>query len=510
MPNSYLQQLHAPHLDQYFGVWAIKPDVFTAAVDRVNRMDLGAHIANWRKANPDPDALGPSGAVNKSGQLRDEWIREGVATFDIEGPLMKHISSFDDGTSTVALRRGLRAAVNDERVKSILLRIDSPGGTVAGTADLAADIRSAATQKPVVAFIEDLGASAAYWLAAQASQVLATETSIVGSIGTFAVLYDLSQAAKKAGIEVHVIKAGEFKGAGTPGTEITGEQLEEFQGIVNALNAFFVRDVAKGRGLALNDARELADGRVQVGKDAMSSGLIDGIATADQAFVKARRWKTAAGPTADIQIPPSTDLTAGEQHQIATLIEKAAERSTARSADSAERTDPVVIDTTKPKERASAMPADDKTGTDALAGDAAELVVQSTAATVAELKAAFPDATAEFREQCLEREMTIEQAKSHYIDHLRAANEAKAGTIEELQAKADAPNKGKGGEPVTAGGSPPAATDADPIAAWEAHLAKFTTGGRSKMSAMSLAVKADGDLHKAYLTAYNEQSRRSA
>ena len=147
-------------------------------------------------------AAGTASFRTEADQLRGYEITEtGVAVIAISGILEKR--------QTHHVRSLLRNATEDERVVGILLVIDSPGGTVAGTADLAASIRSAAKVKPVHAFVEDLAASAAYWAASQAGKVFAnTNTAMVGSIGTYAVLIDSSEMANKAGIKVHVIRAG--------------------------------------------------------------------------------------------------------------------------------------------------------------------------------------------------------------------------------------------------------------------------------------------------------------
>src|SRR5581483_9650939 len=111
-----------------------------------------------------------------------------------QGMLMKGQSSMG-GTSTVMARRDIRQAVADQDVAGILLAIDSPGGTVAGTDDLAAEVRQARTSKPVWAAIDDLGASAAYWVASQTQRVTVNSpTALVGSIGTLQVIRDLSAA----------------------------------------------------------------------------------------------------------------------------------------------------------------------------------------------------------------------------------------------------------------------------------------------------------------------------
>ena len=173
------------------------------------------------------------------------------------------------------MRRALSLANGDDSVHSILLVVESPGGTVAGTSELAKAVAS--SPKPVVAYIEDMGASAAYWVASAATKVYANDSAYVGSIGTYMVIRDTSQAADKAGIKVHVINAGEFKGAGSAGTEVTDSQLAEFQRVINDTNNLFVEAVASHRGLDLATAKSLADGRIHLAAEAVKLGLIDGV-----------------------------------------------------------------------------------------------------------------------------------------------------------------------------------------------------------------------------------------
>jgi signal peptide peptidase SppA len=256
------------NLDQYFGFWALQDDIFRAAVGRLQGFNLSAHVEA-------ASSVAPRGAYRG-----DDYQIEpgGVAVIDISGPMMKYTSSLSDGTSTVRVRRQLANAVENESVKQIVLRIDSPGGTVAGTEDLAAAVRNAASSKPVTAFIEDLGASAAYWVASQASAIYAAgKTTLVGSIGTYGVLYDYSAQAAMLGVKVHVVHAGEFKGSGIEGTEITEKQLAEWQRIINRLNEQFLAGVSSGRKLSSATTAELADGRVHDAEDALKLRLIDGI-----------------------------------------------------------------------------------------------------------------------------------------------------------------------------------------------------------------------------------------
>ena len=211
-------------------------------------------------------------------------VADGIAVISITGALMKQRASFSRATSTALLRRSIRSAAADRDIRGIMMVIDSPGGTVAGTGDLADDIAAAAGQKPVHAFFEDLAASAAYWVGSQANHVSANPTALVGSIGTFAVVHDLSKAADDAGIKVHVIKAGEFKGAGAPGSVVTDDQLAQMQIMVDGLNEHFLDGVASGRGMNRAQVNQLNDGRVHIAATAQELNLIDAVESFAAAF----------------------------------------------------------------------------------------------------------------------------------------------------------------------------------------------------------------------------------
>lgn len=211
------------------------------------------------------------------------------------------------GTSTVAARRQIRALAADPNVAAVMLHVDSPGGTVAGTEDLARDVRNLATAKPVHAYFEDLAASAAYWIGSQAQHISAGQSTLVGSIGTYAVVYDQSGAAAMEGVKAYVVRAGQFKGTGTPGTEVTPEQLAELQKTVDGLNALFLEGVASGRKMRADQVAALADGRVHVGVEAKKLGLIDQVETFDAALSRLQnsitKTRSVSMATADIVVP---------------------------------------------------------------------------------------------------------------------------------------------------------------------------------------------------------------
>jgi signal peptide peptidase SppA len=194
-----------------------------------------------------------------------------------------------DKETLVWAREHIYAMAANEDLGAILLHIDSPGGNAAGTADLATAVSRAASKKPVVAFCEDLCASAAYWIASQATTVIANRTAVIGSIGVFLVVADSSRFWEKVGVDWFVVKSGRFKGGTVEGAKLSAEVLQHLQERVDSLARVFIGDVARGRKMTVDRVREIADGRVFMGAAAQATGLIDKIATLEDVVSDMRR-----------------------------------------------------------------------------------------------------------------------------------------------------------------------------------------------------------------------------
>lgn len=272
---------HGVDIGNYDQLWCVDETVFTQMLWQVQKMDLLGHVQGQPESNYDINAK--------------EFATVGggsIAIIDIEGTMTKKGSSLAAGGSTIRVRRAIRQAVADDTISAIILRVDSPGGTVSGTADLAKDVKQAASRKKVVGFVEDLAASAACWVISQCSEVYAnTSTAQVGSIGTYMALYDMSAAAEKEGIKPVVIKSGEFKAGGFPGTAISDELKEQWQSRIDAIQKEFTAAVAAGRKLPVSKVEELANGLTYMASDAVSLGLIDGVRSFDQVVSDLRTSK---------------------------------------------------------------------------------------------------------------------------------------------------------------------------------------------------------------------------
>ena len=242
--------------------------------------DPEALFARIRVAATTPTA-GPAREAAANRAIPFQMVQgSGVAVVSIQGVMEKRGSVFGSlfgEASMLAVKAGLNAAVDDPSVKSIILRIDSPGGTVSGTTDLADHVAATARRKRTVAFVDGVAASAAFWVGAQASEIWALRDSIVGSIGIFNVLFDTSEAAKKEGVKPIVITTGKFKGAGMPGTKITPEKRADFS------FAEFKAAVGRGRGMSAEAVDAVADGRVFHPPEALKLKLIDRVMSFEDA-----------------------------------------------------------------------------------------------------------------------------------------------------------------------------------------------------------------------------------
>ncbi|MFQ5596034.1 MAG: signal peptide peptidase SppA [Anaerolineae bacterium] len=168
----------------------------------------------------------------------------------------------------------LRQAEKDFDVKAILLRINSPGGSVVGSDEISQALRDE-IDKPVVASMGELAASGGYYIAAGADRIMANPATLTGSIGVIATVMNTQDLLGKVGVDVTVIKSGKLKDAGSAFREMTEEERALWQAIIDEAYDQFVGVVAEGRSMTRDEVRQLADGRVYTGRQALELGLID-------------------------------------------------------------------------------------------------------------------------------------------------------------------------------------------------------------------------------------------
>lgn len=202
-----------------------------------------------------------------------------------------------DARPTVEALRELAA---EDEVKAVVLRVDSPGGVIAPSQEIHDEVRRTAGRKPVVVSMGALAASGGYYVSAPATRIVANPGTATGSIGVIAQFKDFHVLFDKLGLRSEVVKSGPFKDSGSPFREMTEQERAVFQGLIDDLFDQFVSAVAEGRGMDAEEVRDLADGRVYSGRQALGLGLVDELG----GFWDAVR---VAGELGDIEGEPKLD-----------------------------------------------------------------------------------------------------------------------------------------------------------------------------------------------------------
>lgn len=188
------------------------------------------------------------------------------------------------GAGAADITSQLRQAVEDDDVAGVLLRIDSPGGAVVASDEIAREVQRVRNQKPVAASMGDLAASGGYYIASQAETVVANPASVTGSIGVIAILPNLEGTASKLGVKPLVLKSGRLKDAGSPFRSMTPRERDLYQRLLDEAHKQFIDSVATGRRMERDKVRDLADGRPYSGLQAHENGLVDKLGDLETAY----------------------------------------------------------------------------------------------------------------------------------------------------------------------------------------------------------------------------------
>ena len=281
--------------DALLGAWSIEPVRFKQMYDLAVAVDLAALAERH---------AGPARATGRHvGPAEDEdpgytLLGNGVAYVAIHGPMSKATSCFEEmfgGASTVRVRRAVRLAGEDPNVKGLVVEYDTPGGTVAGTAQLSAELACFRLTKPLVSWIPDLCCSAGYWCASQADHIVCGPTACVGNIGAYAVLEDTTGEQAQRGVKFRVVSTGPYKGLGADGA-VTEELVADLQRELDVVHELFVDSVAAGREMDRGVAATVSDGRAHVGRDAVRLDLADQVGSFDDAIAYLDQLISAAAP----------------------------------------------------------------------------------------------------------------------------------------------------------------------------------------------------------------------
>lgn len=246
--------------------------------------------------------LAPQAALPTNGRSAPRAGAVGI--IPVRGLIKQHQSdSFFDmlfgGTSVDGIKAAINEALNDDSISSIVLDIDSPGGSSYGMTELAAFMRQARRRKPIIAVANSVAASGSFWLGGSANTLFATPGAVVGSVGVYVLHLDVSKMAEEAGIKATFVSAGKYKTEGNQFEPLTDEATAHVQSLVDDTYTQFIHDLALGRGTSdANVRRNYGEGRVLTATAAKAAGMVDDIKTLEEAIAYASRARVEAEPAA--------------------------------------------------------------------------------------------------------------------------------------------------------------------------------------------------------------------
>ncbi|HUU55570.1 MAG TPA: signal peptide peptidase SppA [Armatimonadota bacterium] len=236
---------------------------------------------------------------------------ERIALIRVDGMIVAGESGFSmfggAATGSDDIVDQIDSAIDDGNVKGILLRVNSPGGSAAGSQEIYSAVqRARKAGKIVVASMADVAASGGYYVAAPCDSIFADPATLTGSIGAIAIHEDLSGLFGKIGIDTEIIKSGELKDMFQPAGPLSPEARDVITTLINEVFNQFVNHVAEGRGMDREAVLALADGRVYTGQQAKENGLIDEIGGFHEALIQAGKLAGISGkPQLKKYGPPS-------------------------------------------------------------------------------------------------------------------------------------------------------------------------------------------------------------
>lgn len=273
--------------------------IATALADRfgIDFVDNGAEILGHAGGSDASRFVGRSVEQRLGdGSTRTVYrIEDGVALINIHGELVNrgaYIGAVSGLTSYEGLEASLRAARDDSAVRAIVLDMNSPGGAAAGAMETADLVRKISQDKPVVAFVNALAASAAYAIASGASRIIATPSATLGSIGVVWMHMDRSAQLDRSGVKTTLITAGAYKADGNPFASLPDDARSRIQSQIDSVYSLFIETVAAHRGISTEDIRKTEAG-VFMGRAAVVAGLADDIGGIDDVFAFLNRDRGA-------------------------------------------------------------------------------------------------------------------------------------------------------------------------------------------------------------------------
>lgn len=290
--------------------WAIQAHTYAIICEVLERWASGVRLS----AEEIRAAVGDAPELVAARRAAAERAGQGViAVLPVYGVLTQRGNvnnvSGPGGTSVAGLTQAFRSAAADPAVGSIVLDVDSPGGSVYGVNELSDAIYQARGSKPIVAVVNSSMASAAYWIGSAADEIVITPSGEAGSIGVFCEHRDTTRADEAAGVTKTVVYAGKYKAEGHGA--LSGEAVQALQDRVDAYYDTMVKDIARGRNATQKAVREgFGQGRTLGAARAVKEGLADRIGTLDQVLGELMQRgrgasARAAGATDSVKASPA-------------------------------------------------------------------------------------------------------------------------------------------------------------------------------------------------------------
>ncbi len=205
-----------------------------------------------------------------------ESLAGNVAVIDITGTIVAEKDTtflFEDVTSSEEITKLIERANDNNKIKAIIFKINSPGGSAVASEEIAAEIKK--TNKTTVAWIREVGASGAYWIASASDHIIANRMSITGSIGVIASYLDFSGFLEEHNVTYERLIAGNLKDIGTPFKKLTPEERALFEKNLESIHEYFIEEIAENRNLNKGDVEKIATGLFYLGSEAKELGLVD-------------------------------------------------------------------------------------------------------------------------------------------------------------------------------------------------------------------------------------------
>ena len=219
--------------------------------------------------------------------------KPGVGLVEVKGMII-------DSRETV---RQLRYFLKKDTIKAVVLRVDSPGGVVAPSQEISDEVRKFAAKKKIIVSMGSLAASGGYYISAPATLIYANPGTITASIGVILKLSNIEGLMDKIGIKSYTLKTGKFKDSGSPFRKLSPADRAMLQAVIDNTHEQFVRAVAAGRKLPVEEVRKIADGRILSGEQAKALKLVDRLGTLQDAIEEAGRLAGIKGEPEVIQAP---------------------------------------------------------------------------------------------------------------------------------------------------------------------------------------------------------------